>query len=257
MKTFLGLLAAITLFAFSASAQYRMVNGTVYLITDPRGPWTSFSSPMRVIGILASGELHLREVFYYKVNDADTHLAGQTWHHAHQDCTFGRDIILKNYPLTSQYTIGDEITGGIIAMRVAGTFTSGSRTVGSGSVSDNAGYAAQAHASVGSETDGVYYDYGIDCQPPKRVLTPAEQAAAAKKKRAQEIKTFRWIFADATNGSVGAQCSLGEHYLNGIGTPTNRAAGIEWLTRAANGGDHHASNVLYRLTHTNSVAVDE
>lgn len=256
MKTLIVIIIT-AFFAFSASAQYRIVQDKVYSLTDPRGPWTSFKCPMRVAGILASGELRLREVIYYQVNDADTYLAGQTWHHAHSDCTFGREIILKNYPLSGQYNVGDEIPGGIIAMRVTGTFTSGSRSVGSSAFADNAGYSAQSSSSFGRETDGIYYDYGIDYQPPARVLTPSEQAAADKKKNAQAVKTFKWIYGQATNGSVSAQCSLGEYYLKGIGTPTNLVAATEWLQRAATSGDAHASNVLFRISNTNTVAAEE
>lgn len=258
MKTIAAVLLLAAFFiTLPAGAQYRMVNGTVYSLTDPRTPFTSFTCPMRVRGILASGELRLQECFYSRVIDPPEYMARTHINHSHEECSFGREIILKNYPLGAQLTVGDEIPGGIIAMRVAGTFTSGSRSVGSSSFSDNAGYAAQTHSSYGSETDGVYYDYGTDWQPPARVLTPAEQAAAAKKKKEMEVKTFKWLFNQATNGSVGAQCSLGEHYLNGRGTPTNLAAATQWLQTAANAGDVHASNVLFRLTHTNTVAADD
>jgi TPR repeat protein len=53
------------------------------------------------------------------------------------------------------------------------------------------------------------------------------------------------------------QC-LGEHYLNGIGTETNRVAAREWLQRAAAQGDPGSSNLLLvKLAMTNSVSADE
>ena len=73
--------------------------------------------------------------------------------------------------------------------------------------------------------------------------------AIADKKRAMEGQTnaVHWLQSMATNGDVSAQCSLGEHYLNGQGCETNRDLAIQWLKKAADGGSVEASNRLSKL----------
>jgi TPR repeat protein len=43
------------------------------------------------------------------------------------------------------------------------------------------------------------------------------------------------------------ECSLGEHYLTGLGCETNRTQAVYWLTQAANQGDLEASNKLAEI----------
>lgn len=62
-----------------------------------------------------------------------------------------------------------------------------------------------------------------------------------------QSNAVRWLQPQATNGDASAQCSLGEHYLNGLGCETNLTQGIYWLTQAANQGDLEASNKLNSL----------
>ncbi|HZL13642.1 MAG TPA: hypothetical protein VFC85_05815 [Verrucomicrobiae bacterium] len=145
------------------------------------------------------------------------------------------DFFVANYPFT---TINDEIISGSkhkMAYR-AGTYTystvnGGSRTI-------------------------LKLDYGIPCDAP---IPTSEQIAADKAKKqfdkqkaAEKIflvqsNAVRWLQSEATNGSVSAQGSLGEHYLNGLGCETNREQGIYWLNQAANQGDMEASNRLSKL----------
>jgi TPR repeat protein len=58
----------------------------------------------------------------------------------------------------------------------------------------------------------------------------------------------------ATNGEAWAQCSLGEHYLTGLGCETNQGLAIKWLTAAADNGDREASNKLATITAALSAA---
>jgi hypothetical protein len=208
-----------TLFTFSAAAQFRKVNGQIYGLTDPNAPWTSFRNAMVVRNFTPEGYLVLQAFTDVKVADPAIVADKRAYSQSHAERRLGQIITLKNYPMAGKLNEGNEIPPGIIAMRV-----------------------------------GLIYDYGTDYQPPLRPLTPAERTAAAKRKSAQDVKTFNWIYSQATNGSVSAQGEVGEHYLNGIGTETNHAAGIEWLQRAANAGDPHASNVLARISATNSPA---
>ena len=92
---------------------------------------------------------------------------------------------------------------------------------------------------------------GIPYEPPPQPLTPAQ----IKQKIKQQKKTFNWIYSQATNGDVTMQCDLGEHYLSGNGTKTNRDLGIKWLQKAANQGDIEASNELMKLNEsTNNIS---
>jgi hypothetical protein len=100
-------------------------------------------------------------------------------------------------------------------------------------------------------------DYGIPCEAPQKLVERAIAAAAAASKAKEEINrqkifqaqinTVRWLSPQATNGDASAQCSLGEHYLNGQGCETNQEQGIYWLQKAADQGDLEASNKLEQL----------
>ena len=73
------------------------------------------------------------------------------------------------------------------------------------------------------------------------------QKAAQAKIYAAQARTIIWLQSQATNGDAGAQCNLGEHYLNGQGCETNREQAIYWLQKAAAQGDIEASNKLANL----------
>jgi hypothetical protein len=74
------------------------------------------------------------------------------------------------------------------------------------------------------------------------------KAEIARQRIAQaQTNAVIWLKSQATNGSASAQCSLGEHYLAGLGCETNRAQAIYWFTQAANQGDIEASNKLAGL----------
>jgi TPR repeat protein len=220
MKTtylFLIISCSFLISTFDAAAQYRKVHGQIYGLTDPNAPWTSFRTSMLVRGFSPEGFLVLQEFTDVSVQDSAAVVKKRAYSQGHAERKLGQTIILKNYPLQSKLNVRDEIPPGIIAMRV-----------------------------------GLIYDYGTDYQMPVRPLTAAEQKALTKQKSAQDVKTFQWLCSQATNGSVSAECSLGEHYLNGIGTDPNHEAAIEWLKKAAAQGDAHASNVLARISMTNT-----
>jgi TPR repeat protein len=113
------------------------------------------------------------------------------------------------------------------------------------------------HTPAGVTYDQMVYDFGTDYQMPAHKMTPAELAAASKNKSQQDVKTFNWVYSQATNGSVSAMESLGELYMRGKGTDKDIPAGKEWLKRAANQGDVHASNILSRISTTNAVPVTD
>jgi S1-C subfamily serine protease len=90
------------------------------------------------------------------------------------------------------------------------------------------------------------------------LATPEEiaAAAAAKELAAQreqqkiylsQSNAIRWLQLQASNGDASAQCSLGLHYLNGLGCETNPKQAIYWLQKAAEQGNLEASNKLVRL----------
>jgi Sel1 repeat len=101
-----------------------------------------------------------------------------------------------------------------------------------------------------------FYDCGTPYVPPP--LTPeqikAQQEAAKAAAQLKYQKEFLaqsnaivWLQPQATNGDAGAQCSLGEHYLNGQGCQTNRELAIFWLKKSAAQGNSEASNKLATL----------
>ena len=77
--------------------------------------------------------------------------------------------------------------------------------------------------------------------------TAALKQAARQKMLQGQTNAVHWLFSQATNGDVFAQCSLGEHYLAGLGCETNRDLAIQWLRKAADGGSMEASNKLAQL----------
>ena len=87
---------------------------------------------------------------------------------------------------------------------------------------------------------------------PEQIRAVQETASVAtirehQKELISQTNTVHWLLSQATNGDESAQCSLGEHYLNGQGCETNRELAIYWLTQAANHGDIEASNKLVSL----------
>jgi TPR repeat protein len=96
-------------------------------------------------------------------------------------------------------------------------------------------------------------EYGIPCGPAPEFIQQQIEAAKAKavldKQKAEQgqINAFHWLQSQATNGDVGAQCSLGLHYLNGQGCETNQEQAIFWLQKSAAQGDIEASNKLVSL----------
>ncbi|MGD1090057.1 MAG: hypothetical protein ABR955_15240 [Verrucomicrobiota bacterium] len=90
--------------------------------------------------------------------------------------------------------------------------------------------------------------------PPTPAQIKAAQDAAKIAELREKQKEFLaesnavvWLQSQATNGDAGAQCSLGEHYLTGLGCETNRTKAVYWLTQAANQGDLEASNKLAEI----------
>ncbi len=113
---------------------------------------------------------------------------------------------------------------------------------------------------------GTYHDAGgrpiplYDCGTPYTLPPPtpeqiqaaqdAARLAAQRQKERRflvESNAVRWLQPQASNGDAGAQCDLGEHYLNGVGCETNRQQAVYWLTQAADQGDFEASNKLANL----------
>lgn len=90
--------------------------------------------------------------------------------------------------------------------------------------------------------------------PPTPAQIKAAQDAAKIAAQLEKQKEFLaesnavvWLQSQATNGDAGSQCSLGEHYLTGLGCETNRTQAVYWLTQAANHGDLEASNKLVEI----------
>lgn len=96
-------------------------------------------------------------------------------------------------------------------------------------------------------------DYGIPSDPAPEFIQQQIDAAKAKaildkqKYEQGQINAVRWLQSQATNGVAYAQCSLGEHYLNGQGCETNRDQAIYWLQKSASQGYIEASNKLATL----------
>jgi TonB family protein len=61
-----------------------------------------------------------------------------------------------------------------------------------------------------------------------------------------------WLFKAAKQGSLLAQYEVGESLLNGKGCISDRAKGVEWLTRAAASGQVDAMNLLAGLATSDS-----
>ena len=92
-------------------------------------------------------------------------------------------------------------------------------------------------------------DYGIPCGPnPVWIATRQKEIQDIKDaRRATEARRMEFLTRDATNGDVGAQYSLGYHYMHGIGCDTNQVMGIYWLLQAAGHGSMGASNDLQQI----------
>jgi hypothetical protein len=96
-------------------------------------------------------------------------------------------------------------------------------------------------------------DYGIPCDPPKELIKEIEELnrIAAQREQQKEFlaqsNAVVWLQSQATNGDAESQCSLGEHYLTGLGCNTNRTQAVYWFTQAANQGDLEASNKLAEI----------
>ena len=77
--------------------------------------------------------------------------------------------------------------------------------------------------------------------------------------RQEYTKAFEYMKKGALEGSVGAQCNLGSFYAQGIGTPKNFNAAIEWWKKAAEQG--HAISMYYIATSyldgNNGIPVDK
>jgi TPR repeat protein len=100
------------------------------------------------------------------------------------------------------------------------------------------------------------YDCGSVYRPPPLTPEQIKAAQAAAQLRAArdhqryligQTNAVRFLLSEATNGDASAQCSLGEHYLAGLGCETNRDLAIQWLQKAADGGSMEASNKLSQL----------
>ncbi len=99
-------------------------------------------------------------------------------------------------------------------------------------------------------------DCGQPFVPPPPTAEQIKAAQDAARFAAQQEKekwflvqsnTVVWLQSQATNGSASAQCSLGEHYLNGQGCASNHLQAVYWLRQAAAQGDIEASNKLANL----------
>jgi len=117
-------------------------------------------------------------------------------------------------------------------------------------------------------TNGIYMDGDtplqlMDCGTP---LSPSEEQNEFQKIEAKRLALEKQrldaenfnkfiiqsnavvtLIQHATNGESWAQCSLGNHYLNGIGCETNLDAAKYWFQKAAEQGDLEASNNLAKL----------
>lgn len=77
--------------------------------------------------------------------------------------------------------------------------------------------------------------------------------------RKEYTKAFDYMKKGALEGNVGAQCNLGSFYAQGLGTPKNISAAIEWWKKAAEQG--HAISMYYIATSyldgNNGIPVDK
>jgi hypothetical protein len=143
----------------------------------------------------------------------------------------GREFFVKNYPYQGAY--GDNLSSSQnLTAKESGVFTFTNTTGGTTTIHQ--------------------LDYGVPCGPPQP--TPEQLGAIKLKQQLDKQRTLEgqtnavhWLQSQATNGDVSAQCSLGLHYLNGLGCETNKEQAIFWLQKAAEQGDSEASNKLSEL----------
>jgi TPR repeat protein len=243
----------ILLLATSTNAQFRLINGKVYSLTDSQAGWTVFHDNLRVRGFYENDVIcwsyrdePLPDTYWYVANR-------QVAEH-HSERVWGQKIVLRNYPNAHLLNIGDDITPPVVAMRAGdANVTSSERGVWRTYYSNNSGRASRSSTSGGIEENVLLFDMGAPYQPQ---LTPEQIAAEKKNQSKQDVKSFHWLQKQATNGDASAQCSLGQRYLTGRGTETNREAAIYWLKQATAQGHEESSNILWRLENpvTNSVS---
>jgi hypothetical protein len=237
MKGLLGLIISVTVFSAPAQSGYKLVNGKVYSVIDP-GAWTVLTDSLRIIGFAGNDYICLS----YKTKTYDA--GGRVLRTANPryipnrvaTTIPGQRLILRNYRGQVSVPVGSDISPPIKAIRT-----------GHMSISQGGDLWTTNSSRSGRSISVSVYDMGVDYFPPPRVLTPAEQEAAAQRHAEQEKKTIQWLFNQATNGSASAESSLGFRYLHGQGVPKDEATGIQWLQRASAHGDTEATAKLAQL----------
>ena len=246
MKNILCILASLLASITLSSAQYRVVNGKIYSITDERAGWTALRDPMRVRGF-SDNDIICETYRDITIQDKPYFVSDHQYLPTHTERVFGQHIVLRNYPLNSGLNLGDTINPPIFAMRVSeAAITSGQRDTWRSAYNSSYGSSSSV-TTYGDEQTVLVFDLGTPYTPPPKALTSDEIKAMAKKRAKQDGKTFHWLQSQATNGSASAQCSLGSYYLAGRGTETNIDLGLLWLRKASDNGDLEASNILWRL----------
>jgi hypothetical protein len=251
MKTVIAF--AILLLATSAKAQFRLINGKAYSLTDSQAGWTVFTDPLRVRGF-CDNDVICRSYHDVRVEDPSYYVANRTVQMTHNERCWGSCIVLRNYPNVTQLNIGDDIPAPQVAMRVGDADITSSQREAWHSVYRSSYGSSTARTSYGMDENVMLYDMGTPYTPQ---LTVAQIAAERKKRAKQEVKSFHWLQIQATNGDASAQCILGQRYLNGRGTETNREAAIYWLKMAAAQGHEESSNVLFRLENPNTNSITD
>ena len=246
MKGLFYLIISGMVFSASAQSGYKLVNGKIYSVIDPKA-WTVLTDSLKIIGY--AGNDYICPSYKTETHDA----GGRLIHTANPryipnrvtTIIPGQRLILKNYRGQVNLPVGSDISPPIKAIRT-----------GHSAISQSGDLWTTNNAPSGRSISVTVYDMGVDYFPPPHVLTPAEQKAAAKKHADQEKKTIQWLFNQATNGSASAETSLGLRYLKGQGVPKNEAAGIQWLQKASAHGDTEATAKLAQLAaaRTNSAA---
>ena len=256
MKTILCILAYLLASTTLASAQFRLVNGKIYSITDEHAGWTALRDPMRVRGF-SDNDIICETYREITIHDEPYWIANHQFVPTHTERIYGQHIVLRNYPLISGLNLGDTVNPPIYAMRVSeAAITSGQRDTWRSAYNSSYG-SSSGVTTFGEEQTVLVFDLGTPYTPPLKALTPDEIKATARKRSQQDGKTFRWLQSQATNGSVSAQCSLGRYYLAGCGTETNIEMGLLWLRKARDSGDFEASNILLRLENPVTNAIPE
>ncbi|HEV2452758.1 MAG TPA: hypothetical protein VGY98_00760 [Verrucomicrobiae bacterium] len=250
LKISLALLLSGSVAGFSQGS-FRLVNGKAYNVLDS-SVWRYFDN-LEVRSVNPDGGLVCR---CFTVHDDSFVVGGNNGFSGSYSVVnashrvYGETILLLNYQSYQPLSPGMTLPGPIRAM-LSNVATMGSTS----SLTTYRGSSGNDNVLRFENIDNYpVYDCGVDYYPPEPKLTPAQIKSAIKARLAQERKTFLWVYSQATNGDVSMQCDLGEHYLNGVGTSTNRDLAIHWLRLASASGDFEASNVLARITETNSTA---